>query len=134
MRVSELAEYLNVTADTVRYYTRVGFLSPEKNSENGYKEYGTKDQQRLRFILSARQLGFSVNDIGQILSEADTGQSVCPLVRKLIEKRLEETEKQFQETLALRARMQSAMNEWQDKPNQLPTGHMICHLIEGFDG
>jgi DNA-binding transcriptional MerR regulator len=60
MTVSELAEVLLITPDTVRYYTRVGFLSPAKNSSNGYKDYGESDQHRLRFILSARQLGFSV--------------------------------------------------------------------------
>ena len=132
MRVSQLAKSLNVAPDTVRYYTRIGFLSPKKDIENGYKRYGYQDQKRLHFILCARHLGFSVKDIQEILSESDKGESSCPVVRKLIEKRLEETEKQFQETLALRARMQSAIQEWRDKPDMEPTSEMICHLIEDF--
>lgn len=132
MRVSQLAKSLNVAPDTVRYYTRIGFLSPKKDSENGYKSYGYQDQKRLHFILNARHLGFSVKDIQEILSESDKGVSSCPVVRRLIEKRLQETEKQFQQTFALRTRMQSAIKEWRDKPDMAPTSEMICHLIEDF--
>ena len=134
MRVSELASQLNITPDTVRYYTRVGFLSPERNRLNGYKEYSKGDRQRLYCILSARKLGFSVNDIGNILLEAEKGMTACPLVRGLMTQRLEETEQQFQKTLALRTRMQKDINDWETKPNKEPTGYMICHLIEEFGG
>ena len=134
MKVSELAEDLKVTPDTVRYYTRIGLLSPVKSKTNGYKHYGKNELHRLRFILSARQLGFSVKDIDQILMEAAKGKTACPLVRDLLEKRLRETELLFQQTLALRTRMHSALRDWQNKPDQAPTGHMVCHLIEGLNG
>ncbi len=132
MRVNQLATELNVTADTVRYYTRIGLLTPSRNPENRYKEYSEQDRTRLRFILSARQLGFSVEDITQILGVADQGQSPCPLVRRLIDQRLHETEQRFQETLQLRERMLAAVGDWNRLPDCAPTGHMICHLIEQF--
>ena len=136
MRVTELANTMNTTADTVRYYTRIGLVSPVKNSENGYKTYGKAAQQRLKFILSARQLGFSVDEIKDILIEADKGHTACPLVRGIVQHRLEETEKQFQAALLLREKLRNAISEWQSKPNKDPTGHMICHLIEsvGLEG
>lgn len=132
MKVSELAKILNITPDTVRFYTRNGLLTPIKNDINGYKSYSSKEQKRLSFILSARQLGFSVNDITQILAEADQGHTACSLVRQLIEQKLIETEQQFQQTLALRNRLTLAINDWQEKPDKEPTSEMICHLIEGF--
>ena len=132
MTVNELAKNLMVTPDTVRYYTRNGFLSPSKNLDNGYKSYSDKDQKRLSFIISARHLGFTVRDIEKILVEADQGHSACDLARELIEKKLRETERQFQQTLALRNRLTSAIADWQGKPNKAPTSEMICHLIEGF--
>ena len=79
MRVIQLAKELGVSADTVRYYTRIGFLAPQKHQVNGYKEYNQENLQRLRFILSARQLEFSVNDISQIIGEAEKGRTACPL-------------------------------------------------------
>ena len=96
MRVNQLANETGVSVDTVRYYTRIGFLKPTKNPSNGYKEYCAKEKRRMRFILSARQLGFSVSDIAEILDTADQGESPCPLARRLIQKRLEENEKGFQ--------------------------------------
>tara|TARA_R110001583_G_scaffold11560_7_gene52073 strand:- start:2889 stop:3311 length:423 start_codon:yes stop_codon:yes gene_type:complete len=131
MRVTELAKTMNTTPDTVRYYTRIGLIVPIKNSNNGYKAYGEKVQQRLKFILSARQLDFSVEEITNILIESDKGHTACPLVREIVEHRLAETEKQFQAALLLREKLRNAIDDWQDKPNKAPTGRMICHLIEG---
>lgn len=131
MRVTELAKAMDTTPDTVRYYTRIGLIVPIKNSNNGYKAYGEKVQQRLKFILSARQLDFSVEEIKEILAESDKGHTACPLVREIVEHRLAETEKQFQAALLLREKLRNAIDDWQDKPNKAPTGHMICHLIEG---
>ena len=90
MKVTELARTLNTTPDTVRYYTKVRLIMPIKSAGNGYKIYGKQAQQRLKFILSARQLDFSVAE-----------------------------------------KLKSAINDWQNKPDKTPTGHMICHLIEG---
>ena len=133
MKVNQLAKNVGVTSDTVRYYTRIGYLTPKKNSLNGYREYDESDQQRLRFILSARQLGFSVIDIGHILAEAGKGKSPCPMTRHLMEKRLNETERRFLETVALRKKMKAAVRAWKNKPDKVPTGKMICHLIEEFN-
>tara|TARA_R110001583_G_scaffold7248_3_gene36162 strand:+ start:1316 stop:1741 length:426 start_codon:yes stop_codon:yes gene_type:complete len=131
MRVTELANTMNTTPDTVRYYTRIGLIEPIKSPENGYKSYGKTVQKRLKFILNARQLDFSVEEIREILTEADKGHSACPLVREIVEHRLAETEKQFQAALLLREKLRNAISEWQSKPDKVPTGHMICHLIEG---
>lgn len=133
MQVSKLAKKLNVSSDTIRYYTRIGLLTPNKNGLNGYKTYNAKEIQRLKFILSARQLGFSVKDVEAILAEAKEGRSPCHLSKRLIEQRLKETEAQFLKTQALRARMQAAVADWQNKAAKAPSGDMICHLIEEFE-
>ena len=125
MRVTELANALKTTPDTVRYYTRIGLIEPIKSPVNGYKAYGKTVQQRLSFILNARQLDFSVDEIRDILTEADKGHSACPLVREIIEYRLAETEKQFQSALLLREKLKNAISDWQTKLDKAPTGHMI---------
>ena len=128
-KVTELASSLDTTADTVRYYTRLGLLEPIK-SVNGYKSYNKKDQSRLRFILSARQLGFTVLDITEILKEAKYGKTACPLVREIIKERMQEAEKQFQAMLKLRKKMKTALINWEGEEDKAPTSHMVCHLIE----
>ena len=132
MKVIEVARLLGITADTVRFYTRINILNPTKSKANGYREYSDNDVKRLRFVLSARQLGFSVEDIQEILGHADKKRTPCPTVRRLIDQRLHEAEEQFKETIRLRDRMQRAVLEWSQKPDKAPTGHMLCHLIEDF--
>lgn len=132
MRVNELAAELHTTPDTVRYYTRIGLLQPQRNRGNGYKSFSDADKTRLNFILSARSLGFTVEDVRQILDVADTGNTPCTLVRRLIENRLGEIEKRYQAMKALRNRMKAAVRDWNRKPDEKPTGDSICHLIEEF--
>ncbi|MFT5690951.1 MAG: DNA-binding transcriptional MerR regulator [Oceanicoccus sp.] len=130
MRVSQLAKTLDLSPDTVRFYTRIKMLQPQKNSTNGYWEYSEKDVLRMRFISSARQIGFSVNDIKKILAETDQKQSPCPLVQRLIEQRLSETSQRIEEMLLLRKRMYAAINEWNLNSDQAPIGKSVCDLIE----
>ncbi len=133
MRVNLLAKALDTTVDTVRYYTRIGLLQPVKDKTNGYKVYRDTDEQRLRFALRARQLGFSVNDILEIVSMADQGRSPCAHVRTLIQQRLLEIDKGFREAQQLYQRMHKAASVWEKMPDKQPTGKMICALIEAWD-
>ena len=132
MKVIDVARRLEVTTDTVRFYTRIGILRPARNKSTGYRQFSEKDCDRLRFVLSARRLGFSVADVQQILAHADKKESPCPTVRRLIEERLHETEQRFIDSQQLHTRMQQAIAEWSRKPDLVPTGDMICHLIEEF--
>ncbi|HIC45310.1 MAG TPA: MerR family transcriptional regulator [Methylophaga aminisulfidivorans] len=132
MLVNEVAKTLNIGPETVRFYTRIKLLQPQKNRFNGYREYDNKDINRLKFILAARQLGFSVDDIQQILADADKKRSPCPGVRRLLAKRLQETELRFREMQQLRKKMKKALAQWKQMPDMEPTGQMICHLIEEF--
>lgn len=133
MKVIELARAADVNTDTVRYYTRLGLLRPARDPQNGYHRYGGGDLQRLRFVRRARQLGFSLQEIAQILREADDHSSPCPLVRELFEHKLADVERQLAELTEMRDRMRQAMAAWQGMPDGVPDGHTICRLIEHWD-
>jgi DNA-binding transcriptional MerR regulator len=133
MQVKQLADAFGVNKNTVRYYTRINLLRPSRSSENGYRFYPLEQQNRLRFILSARDLGFSIEDIKQIFSESDKGKTPCPTVRVLIEKRLAETEQRFIEMAKLRDKMRNAVDTWDQKPDKEPCNNVICHLIEDVE-
>jgi MerR family Zn(II)-responsive transcriptional regulator of zntA len=131
MKVNQLANELSITADTVRFYTRIGLLSPSKSPINGYRNYNHKDKSRMQFIISSRKLDFSVDDIKVIFSKTDHGESACQLVRALVKQKLDETQQQFYEMVKLRAKLSQAVEQWSTMQDNLPTGNMICHLIEG---
>ncbi|MDQ3801368.1 MAG: MerR family transcriptional regulator, partial [Acidobacteriota bacterium] len=82
--VNTLAKQSGVPLDTIRYYTRIGLLKPSRNPQNGYKIYQPTDAVRVRFIRAAKDLGFTLAEITEILDEAKHGNSPCPLVREII--------------------------------------------------
>ena len=133
MKVNEIANKLNTTVDTVRHYTRIGLLKPVVNKFNGYKHYNNKEVRRLSFILSARQLGFTVKDIKCIFDKSDNGKTPCPVVKAIIELRLRESNLLLEKTLALKSKMETALKKWDLQPDKDPTDSMICHLIENFE-
>ncbi len=130
MQVSEVAKQAGVPAHVVRYYTKLKLLSPKRNPNNGYRDYGAADVDRVKFIRRAKWLGFTLADVRSILHDADGGESACPKARALIEKRLAEHGERIQAMLALHRRMTEAIDVWKTMPDDTPNGHSLCHLIE----
>jgi|TARA_R110002167_G_scaffold162536_3_gene358996 DNA-binding transcriptional MerR regulator len=130
MRVNELAERIHVTPDTVRYYTRIGLLTPHKSIENGYKNYNSEDQKRLLFILKARSLGMSVSEIQEIISLSGKGNSPCCRVREIVYKHINETKFKIDELSQQLSHMQQAADTWEKKPDGEPESDLVCELIE----
>jgi DNA-binding transcriptional MerR regulator len=130
LKVNEVAKQFGVNANTVRHYVRIGLINPPKD-ESGYHRFGKKEAQTLRFILNARELGFTLEDIQQLLDDASRGESPCPHARELIELRLDQARDKLASLQALVERMEQATASWQSIPDCEPCGQHICHLIEG---
>ncbi|MGY6277273.1 MerR family transcriptional regulator [Methylomonas sp. MgM2] len=132
-QVKQLAELCNVPADTVRHYTRIGLLKPDRNPDNGYYKYRVGDSKRLDFIMKAKSLGYSLKEIEQILAESRKGKSPCPLVRELISRRIQDNRAHLEQLMELQIRMENALTSWKKMPNGIPDGNSICHLIESTE-
>jgi len=133
MSVSQLAAAADAPAQVVRYYSRRGLLVPVRNPENGYRQYSNKDITRLRFIRQAQSLGFTLNEIGEILHDAKKGHSPCLRVRTIIGSRIIENRSHLDGLIALQEKMEKALSQWKKMPDKLPSGDSICHLIESFE-
>ncbi len=130
MTAGVLAKHNDVPLFTVRHYTRIGLLKPSRNSRNGYKIYQPSDATRLRFIVSAKAVGFTLSEIADILDEAKHGNSPCPLVREIIERHIEENRRKVEELKKLQKKMENALKSWKQMENSMPDGDSVCHLIE----
>ncbi|WP_386071425.1 heavy metal-responsive transcriptional regulator [Tahibacter sp. UC22_41] len=98
MSIGQLAEQAGVAIDTVRYYERNDLLAPAGRLASGYRHYGATELKRLRFIRRAKALGFSLDDIRELLAlsdERDVAEVKRAAQRKLadIEQRLAELER-----------------------------------------
>ncbi|HZR35609.1 MAG TPA: MerR family DNA-binding protein [Nevskia sp.] len=71
--IGRLAKAAGVNIDTVRFYERQGLLQPAPRTPGGYRVYGPADTRRLQFIRRAKALGFSLEDIGELLRLTEDG-------------------------------------------------------------
>ena len=129
MKVSEVARRLNVSPDTIRHYSRIELVSPDK-AENGYKTYSEKDIRVLRFVVRAKALGFSLSDIKKLIDISNSGDTPCPQARAIIGENLYELGEKIRESQELFQRMERAASIWDEMPNKRPDGDTICALIE----
>ncbi len=130
MTVSQLSRKGGVPPHVVRYYTRIGLLDPVRHPDNGYKLFARTDISRLRFIRRAQNLGYSLDDIAQIMQESSCGRSPCRKARAILRQRIEENSRKLEELARLQRRMERALAQWETMPDYLPDGESICHLIE----
>jgi MerR family copper efflux transcriptional regulator len=65
MTIGRLAKQAGVNIDTIRYYERNGLIPEPLRRASGYRQYGVGDLRRLRFILRAKDLGFTLAEIGE---------------------------------------------------------------------
>ncbi|MDI3317597.1 MAG: MerR family transcriptional regulator [Bacillota bacterium] len=111
--ISELAEAFDTTPRTLRYYEELGLLAPER--EGPHRLYGERDRVRLRLILRGRRLGFSLQEIRQMLDLYDVDRSEVTQLRDVLRRgrqRIAEVEAQIADLRAL-------LEELRDREAQL---------------
>lgn len=90
-RIGKLAQLCDVKTDTLRFYEKHGLLQPSSRSDSGYRFYTEQDANRLRFILRAKAVGFTLAEIAELLSiEANKANWSCADVKGLVDLKLEQ--------------------------------------------
>lgn len=87
MRTSELASHAGVNSETLRYYERRGLLSEPPRTSGGYRDYPDTTVELLRFIKRAQELGFTLDEVEELLHLDTGGPDSCDAARVLAEHR-----------------------------------------------
>ena len=107
-RIGELAKMCGVKADTLRFYEKHGLLAPSVRTESGYRIYTDIDADRLRFIIRAKEVGFTLNEISELLSiELNKSQWACADVKGLVDDKLLQIEQKIAQLNVFRTTLQS---------------------------
>lgn len=92
MQIGELARRLGVSADTLRFYERSGVLPRPPRGENGYRDYGPADADRIRLMLDLRRLDLPLEDAARLAGWCQAGhctETTAELPQVLAAKRAE---------------------------------------------
>lgn len=106
-RIGELAKLADVTPDTIRYYEKQQMMDHEIRTEGGFRLYSEDDLQRLKFIRHARQLGFTLESIRELLSiRIDPEHHTCMESKSIVQARLADVEAKIAELQLMRQSLQ----------------------------
>ena len=95
MRIGELAMEAGVNIQTLRYYERRGLLSAPERLASGYRVYGPESVRRVRFIRRAQELGFTLQEIGDLLTLWSDSAKSCQAVEGRARAALDRTDQKI---------------------------------------
>ncbi len=127
MKIGEVAKAAGVGIDAVRFYEREGLLPEPDRRPSGYRDYSPDAVLGLRFIRRAKELGFSLKEISELLSISREQDATAGDVKKLAEEKLADLEDKIRSL----QRMKKALREVAEScPGRGPTSD--CSILRSL--
>lgn len=126
LTISQLSRTAGVPTTTIRYYERIGLLTPSDRSEGNYRLYDDQCVGRLRFVRAAQSIGFTLDDI-KILIGFEGSEPTCVEVQNLIQKRLTDVEEQLRSLLKVRKVLKGTLAKCREEEEP-----SACHVLESL--
>ena len=111
LAIGALADRTGVKVPTIRYYESVGLLPPAPRTDSNRRTYNDEAVRRLRFIRHARDLGFEIEAIRQLLALADDPDRSCAQADSIARDHLRSIDDKIERLVALRAEVQRMTEE-----------------------
>ena len=102
MNIGTVAKTTGIPAKTIRYYEEVGLTPPPDRAENGYRDYRKRDIETLRFVQRSRKLGFSIRDVGNLLTLWQDKHRASSDVKRLALEHIRDIEDRIDELKSIR--------------------------------
>ena len=119
MKISAAAEQLGMSADTLRYYEKLGLISIGRNPA-GVRVFSEQDLSRLRFIQRAQQMNFKLAEIKDLLAMRQNPQGAKAAIRQATAGQLAKTNRRIEQLTTLRNELQLLLNLCQKSADGCP--------------
>ena len=129
MKIGELARRTGFSTKAIRYYELLKLVPEPDRTESGYRLYGQKDVERLEFIEKAKHLGFSLEDIRDILILDEQQERPCVHVLALLDQKLEQVDDVLRDLKVFRKELAGLRKESAEQIERLPAD-AICGIVE----
>lgn len=130
MRIGELAKRTGFSTKTIRYYESRGLLAEPERTGSGYRLYPQSDVERLEFIQKAKRLGFTLEEIRDVLVLSQTQQAPCVHVLALIDEKLSKLDEVLSDLRAFQRELARLRKESAEQIERLPADARVCGIIE----
>lgn len=100
--IGELARGTGSNVETIRYYEKIGLMPEAERSAGNQRRYAARHRERLRFIRHARELGFTIDNIRELLDLSDQEQRDCDAVDALARRHRDAVEERIRALTVLR--------------------------------
>lgn len=108
--ISQVAELLDISAHTLRYYEKIGLLAPISKNASGHRQYEISDIERVRFIQRAQRMQFSLQEIRQLAHIDRTDSNERPYTRNLVKDKLTVIEQSLKDLKLLKKDLNQMLN------------------------
>jgi DNA-binding transcriptional MerR regulator len=125
--IGEVARRTGVSAPTIRYYESIGLLSPPHRSEAGYRRYTSATLEELAFVRKAQTLGFSLDEIGEVLRLTRSGEAPCSRVLSIAHQHLAAVTERIARLERFRDQLASELAKWDGVTE--PTCEGLCRIV-----
>jgi Predicted transcriptional regulators len=129
LSIGALARRTGVKVETIRYYEKIGLLAAPARSEGGHRQYRESALRRLAFIRRARELGFTLDEVRELLALADGGGS-CQEVKNVALAHLAGVHERIADLQRLAGSLETLVQRCEAAPGA--AGH--CPLIDDLFG
>ncbi len=119
-KIGQVAHLLNISIDTLRYYEKIQLLVSIKRTSGGVRLYSDDDLSRIQFIQHAQKMGFSLEDIKQLLCFRDSPTTAKPQVRELVGEKLAAIEAHIEKLTVLRDELTQLVDQCQKSTGACP--------------
>lgn len=106
MNIGEAAKASGVSSKMIRHYEEVGLIPAPARTESGYRQYTEREVHTLHFVRRSRDLGFSIQQIGELLGLWQDRRRPSRQVKALAQAHIQELEQKAQELLAMKATLE----------------------------
>ncbi|HBK48849.1 MAG TPA: Cu(I)-responsive transcriptional regulator [Pseudomonas sp.] len=119
MNIGQAARRSGLSTKMIRYYESIGLLKPATRSDSGYRLYQAQDLHTLAFIKRSRDLGFSLEEVGKLLTLWQDRQRASADVKALAMHHIDELNRRIEELVSLRDTLGELVSHCQgdDRPD-----------------
>ena len=107
-QIGEVAKVTGLSVDTIRFYQKLGLVKGAQRSANGYRAFGDEQVHDLKFVRRAQELGFSLNEIRELLALRQK-HHICPEVRSMLRRKLADVHDKIKGLAHLEVELKSAL-------------------------